>query len=102
MKTVALLKIAVALVKRYGYDKELTALDFDIKDIKIPQEMVYNDIEWIITEGNDPMLFGNGELGFRIGSQVFLYYKDHVPMPTQAKWRPVHKREFGEIITKFK
>ena len=42
---------------------------------------------------------GSGELGFRIFGMNFWYYKWPDPMLNQdRKWRPVTKREFGEVI----
>jgi hypothetical protein len=64
-----------------------------------------NDIEWVVND--------SGELGVKIGTQVFFMYKgeaiaygsfadtrrDGIAIHdngTQMKWRAVQKREFGE------
>lgn len=98
MKTADFLRMALRFVEMYGVDKDLDASVFFAARVQIPPEMTVPDVEWVVTEGNNPDEYGNGELGFRVGSQVFLYHKDSDPMLTAAKWRPVNKREFGEVI----
>ncbi len=55
------------------------------------------DVEWIVNN--------IGELGVKIGEQFFFLYKgrsivyvyDDSDRTMQLRWRPVYKREFGEV-----
>lgn len=58
-------------------------------------------VVWIVTEGNDPLVCGDGEFGVAINGVPYLYYKWPEPDPKTAegvKFRPITKREFGEVI----
>lgn len=54
-------------------------------------------VTWIVSEpdkGDE-----GGEFGVLVGDRAFFYYKWPDTEPTEgAKYRPIHKREFGEVI----
>ena len=60
------------------------------------------EVAWIITDGNDPNVCGNGEFGVEVGGKAYLYYKWPTTGPTicDVKYRRIEKREFGEVIRK--
>lgn len=55
---------------------------------------------WVVTEGNDPNVMDDGELGVEIDGVAYFYYKwpDPSPAAPQVKYRQISKREFGEVI----
>lgn len=57
-------------------------------------------VHWIVTDGNDPNICGDGEFGVAIGGVAYLYYKHASPEPCgdDVRWRVINKREFGEVI----
>ena len=59
-----------------------------------------SNVQWIVTEGNDPNICGDGEFGVLVDGIAYLYYKwpDPGPCDPQVKFRIIHKREFGEVI----
>lgn len=68
-------------------------------------------VVWIVTEGNDPDVCGDGEFGVEVNGIPYLYYKwpDATPSDgstcpltgvqfAKVKYRPIYKREFGDVI----
>lgn len=57
-------------------------------------------VRWVVTEGNNPTVVDDGELGVSINGAVYLYYKWAEPSAagSEVNVREVHKREFGEVI----
>ncbi len=58
-----------------------------------------DDVTWIITDGNDPDICADGEFGVLVNGKAYLYYKHTSPGVSEGvRYRPVNKREFGEVI----
>lgn len=57
-------------------------------------------VQWIVTEGNDRDICGDGEFGVCVDGVAYLYYKWPEPEPCdpRVKFRIITKREFGEVI----
>ena len=61
---------------------------------------VVPSVKWIVTEGSDPNVCADGEFGVEVNGAAYLYYKHTEPgrSNSDVKYRPIHKREFGEVI----
>ena len=56
-------------------------------------------VYWIVSEGNDPERMSDGDFGVEVDGVPYFYYKDPDASPSPgARYRRVHKREFGEVI----
>jgi hypothetical protein len=57
-----------------------------------------DEIEFIVTERNDPDIVGNGELGVLVNGVSYVFYRGGPMEVRDALYRKVGKREFGEVI----
>ena len=58
-----------------------------------------DSVTWIVTFGNDPEEYDNGEFGVLVNGIPYIYYKDKDPIASpDVKFREIEKREFGEVI----
>ncbi len=57
-------------------------------------------VKWIVTDGNDPNVCADGELGVEVNGAAYLYHKRSLTLAcdSDVKYRPINKREFGEVI----
>jgi hypothetical protein len=57
-----------------------------------------DEIEFIVTERNDPDIVGNDELGVLVNGVPYVFYRGGPMEARDALYRKVGKREFGEVI----
>lgn len=102
MTPLNLLETALFLLKRHPANHELTEQDLLALGQKAARDLSEDRVTWIVTEGNDPEICGDGEFGVKIGEKIFLYYKDDHSTPSSAdvSYRPVERYEFGTVIKK--
>ena len=55
-------------------------------------------VRWIITDGNDPNHCADGEFGVEVNGKAYIYYKYSDATTSDAAYRQIRKREFGETI----
>lgn len=71
----------------------------ELYEAMAPEEDEPVDVTWIVTEGNDPNICADGEFGVLVNGKAYLYYKYASPGVSEGvKYRPINKREFGEVI----
>lgn len=71
----------------------------ELYEAMAPEANAPGPVTWIVTDGNEPDVCANGEFGVLVDGRPYVYYKGPTQAPSdKIKFRPINKREFGEVI----
>jgi len=71
----------------------------ELYEAMAPDSDESDEVTWIVTDGNNPIICADGEFGVLVNGKAYLYYKHASPNPSVGvKYRFINKREFGEVI----